>query len=112
MSKPERLADLLPDVIAQLAARHQRKERAMATDPLTQAANEIFEEAQRAMSKFAEFNSSHEGYAVILEELDELWDDVKANRIEQSVAEAIQVGAMALRYVVEMRAMVATGRAA
>lgn len=61
------------------------------------ASEAIAAEAMQARQKFAPFNSSHEGYAVIAEELDELWDDVKANNIEHSIAEAIQVGAMALR---------------
>lgn len=65
---------------------------------------EIDAEAVTAMSAFPPFNSSHEGYAVILEELDELWDEVKANDIERSIEEAVQVGAMALRYIVDMRA--------
>ncbi len=69
-----------------------------------QAANDIAVEARSARRKFAPFNSSHEGYAVIAEELDELWDDVKANNIEHSIDEAVQVGAMALRYVADMRA--------
>lgn len=42
-------------------------------------AKEVVEELERAEAKFAPFNSSHEGYAVILEELDELWDVVKLN---------------------------------
>lgn len=54
-----------------------------------------------AITKFPGFNSSHEGYAVILEELDELWEHVKANngRGDDARNEAIQVAAMALRYV-------------
>ena len=68
-----------------------------------QAAEDIAEEARRAREKFAPFNSSHEGYAVIAEELDELWDDVKANDIPHSIKEAVQVGAMALRYIADMR---------
>jgi hypothetical protein len=71
------------------------------------AADEITAEAQRARAEFNPFNSSHEGYAVLAEELDELWDDVKANNIEHSIEEAIQVGAMALRYIADMRAKLA-----
>lgn len=68
-----------------------------------EAGAEILAEANAARRKFAPFNSSHEGYAVIAEELDELWDDVKANDVEHSIAEAVQVGAMALRYIADMR---------
>jgi hypothetical protein len=35
-------------------------------------------EYERAAARFAPFNTPHEGYAVILEELDELWDEVKS----------------------------------
>ena len=40
--------------------------------------------------------------AVIAEELDELWDEVKANRLDRACAEAIQVAAMGIRFVVDM----------
>lgn len=43
--------------------------------PLVAAAEEL----ARAEAKFAGFNSAYEGYAVILEEVDELWDVVKLN---------------------------------
>lgn len=54
-----------------------------------------------ALNKFPAFNSPHEGKAVIEEELDELWEHVKANTGYGVAAmdEAIQVAAMALRYV-------------
>jgi hypothetical protein len=71
---------------------------------LAEVANEIIAECGRGMARFAPFNSAHEGYAVILEELDEAWDEIKANRPEKAIGEMIQVGAMALRFVVEMRA--------
>lgn len=59
-----------------------------------------------AMTRFASFNSAHEGYAVILEELDEMWDDIKANRVLESTTEALQVAAMAVRYLVDIGAKV------
>jgi hypothetical protein len=58
-----------------------------------QAADDILREAAAARTKFPAFNSPHEGYAVIAEELDELWDDVKADRPAHAIDEAIQVGA-------------------
>ena len=57
----------------------------------------------RAMTIHAPFHSPHEGYAVILEELDELKDEVWASKPGSDRAamrkEAIQVAAMALRFV-------------
>ena len=49
------------------------------------------------------FHSPHEGYAVIKEELDELWDEVKTNGSKKRMKEeAIQVAAMAIRFCVDL----------
>lgn len=50
------------------------------------------------------FNSPHEGYAVLQEEVDELWDEVKADngRELSALEEATQVGAMAVRYIMDI----------
>lgn len=63
--------------------------------------SEVHAETLRAMGKFPPFNSNHEGWAVIKEELDELWDEVKKADPHDPVAreEAIQVAAMAVRFV-------------
>jgi hypothetical protein len=56
-------------------------------------------EYREATANHGKFNGPHEGYAVILEELDELWDNVKKNRpAQEHYDEAKQVAAMALRY--------------
>lgn len=65
--------------------------------------DEIYVELARAIRKFPAFNSAHEGYAIILEELDELWEVVKENqatpgRSDRLRKEAVQVAAMALRF--------------
>lgn len=71
---------------------------------LAQAATLALAEAGRAVSIYPPFNSPHEGWAVIFEELDELWDHVRANtgRTEDAAQEAVQVAAMALRYIAEL----------
>jgi hypothetical protein len=58
----------------------------------------------RATTKFGSYNSSHEGYAVILEELDELWDEIKPNRgySEAAMEEALQVAVTAIRYIYDL----------
>jgi hypothetical protein len=62
----------------------------------------VSSEVARASSKYPAFNSAHEGYAVLLEEVDELWDEVKADNIDLACAEAIQVAAMAVRFIVDL----------
>lgn len=66
---------------------------------------EIKDELLKATKKFGKFNSAHEGYAVILEEVDELWDEVKKNQknydLENQKKECIQIAAMAIRYIID-----------
>ncbi len=54
-----------------------------------------------ARGKHSPIHSAHEGYAVILEELDELWEEVRKKRAERSDErmwnELVQIGAMAQR---------------
>lgn len=68
--------------------------------------DEIGKEVERAMQLYPTFNSLHEGYAVILEELDELWDSIKASKSldadEAMCREAIQVAAMAVRFILDL----------
>jgi hypothetical protein len=70
---------------------------------LDQALLAVDQEVGSAMAKHPKgFNSSHEGWAVIWEELDEMWDEVRANNLEASKREAIQVAAMAVRYLMDL----------
>lgn len=56
-----------------------------------------------ATERFAPFHSAHEGYAVILEELDEMWDEVKANSTKRAREEVVQVAAMATRFLIDVQ---------
>jgi len=73
---------------------------------LQNAANEIYHEYLLASKTFASFNSAHEGWAVIREEVDELWDEIKKKKAKRSIAamreEAKQIGAMALRFMLDI----------
>lgn len=60
------------------------------------------EELRKAVERYPPFNSTHEGYAIILEEVDELWDEVKANQQRRAIDEALHVAAMAVRFVVDI----------
>ncbi len=63
---------------------------------------DVEEEAYKAMRNWPTFNSAHEGFAVLKEEVDELWDHVKRNQKVRDLTamrkEAIQVAAMAVRF--------------
>jgi len=61
---------------------------------------DALKELAKAESQFPPFNSYHEGYAIIKEELDELWDEIKSKRRtkDRLYGEATQVAAMAIRF--------------
>lgn len=73
-------------------------------EKLTLILAEVFEEVQKAINKHPPYNSPHEGYGVILEELDELWDEIKPDRGKSLAArnEAKQVAATAIRYMLDL----------
>lgn len=64
---------------------------------LTQVAGEL----ARARAAHAPLNSAHEAYAVLLEELDEFWDEVRKRQATRDRAhmraELVQIAAMAAR---------------
>ena len=76
---------------------------AFASTPPIQIA-EVIRELQAAQLAFPRFNGPHEGWAVIREELDELWELVRGNegRTEAARSEATQIAAMAIRYMMEV----------
>lgn len=78
----------------------------LSSDPYVQAAAAALAEVASATSKWPGFNSAHEGYAVLAEEVDELWAHVKTNQRKRDLPamrkEAIQVAAMALRFAAEV----------
>lgn len=59
-------------------------------------------EVERATALHPRFNSSHEGFAVLKEEVDELWDAIKKNDITHAREEAVQVAAMAIRFLLDV----------
>lgn len=63
----------------------------------------ISDEYDHACSQFPPFHSPHEGYAILKEEVDELWEVIKCKGTNGRVLEkeAKQVGAMALRFLVD-----------
>jgi hypothetical protein len=61
----------------------------------------VREELAKARRQHPPQNSAHEAYAVILEEVDEFWEEVRAKREarspEKMLKELVQIGAMAQR---------------
>lgn len=73
------------------------------------AIGRVISELQAAQKKHIPMNGAHEGYAVVLEELDELWEEVKELRnvkdrhnICAMRKEASHVSAMALRFMIDV----------
>jgi len=68
--------------------------------------NLIGDEYVSARSKYSKFHSSHEGFAVIKEEVDELWELVKQNKgiysSPKMQKECIQIAAMALAFILDL----------
>lgn len=77
---------------------------------MSKADTKLFEKIRAAVTlefvqatrKFGVFNSTHEGHSVIQEEFEELWDEVKANNTTAACEEAIQVAAMAMRFIFDL----------
>lgn len=91
------------EVITRMVKAHGQFDETVRVQELAvEAALEIL----RAMQMHGPYSSAHEGYAVILEELDELKTHVfmKQNDrdIEEMRKEAIQIAATALRFVYDV----------
>jgi len=69
---------------------------------LDQILDEVRIEVRRATLKHGAMNSAHEGYAVLQEEVDELWDDVKHDNLPGALDEALQVAAMGVRFIYDL----------
>lgn len=61
----------------------------------------VVQEADRAVKKHGEFHSLHEAWAVLYEEVDELWEEVRKKRSkrvkEEIEAELIQIAGACLK---------------
>lgn len=72
---------------------------------MTEFSKRIMRESITTRIHYPSFNSYHEGYAVILEELDEVWTEIKKKEQseERIREEMIQVGAMVLRFLYDLQ---------
>lgn len=73
-------------------------------EPTMIATDMIIVEYEKAVCKHAPMHSAHEGYAVIKEEFEELWEEIKKQKPdnENMKKEAAQLGAMALRFLTDV----------
>ena len=64
---------------------------------------DVQEEVERAGRLHPPMNSIHEGYAVMLEEVDEFWDEAKRKTPDREHLrhELVQVAAMAVRIIID-----------
>ena len=71
---------------------------------MSTAQGKIMLEYHNAREMFKPFSSAHEGFAVIQEEIDELWIEIKRNPRHHAAMEreAIQCGAMILRFLTDI----------
>ena len=73
---------------------------------LERVIHSVIQEYRRATNKNGPFHSAHEGYAVILEELDELkaeiWKNEQNRDYDKMMSEAVQVAAMGIRFIVDI----------
>lgn len=88
------------------AALRDEKQSAIPSDRMNTIIEAAVAELNRATSIHGPFNSAHEGWAVLREEFDELWDEIKMRENVRSKkkmrTEAIQLAAMAIRFVYDI----------
>jgi hypothetical protein len=61
----------------------------------------ILGELHFSTNKYGPFNSTHEAYGVLKEEVDEFWDACKTNNMAAMQGEMVQVAAMAMRFILD-----------
>ena len=73
--------------------------------------DQIDDQIRYGKEKYGHFNSCHEGYGVLLEEVNEFWDLVKVNKTKnydhdalrnQMVNELIQIASVSIRLATEI----------
>lgn len=79
------------------------EQRPVEDDPLAELLDDVADELRRAEATHPPLNSAHKAYAVILEGLEEYWEQVRLKReerdSEQMRAELIRTAAMCVRAV-------------
>ena len=73
------------------------------TDSLEAIMYKVQAEVLRASNKFLPMRSMHEGHSIIREEYKEFEEEVFKNNVELAFKEAIQLAAMAVRFIHDIR---------
>lgn len=75
------------------------------SDEIAALAEVVLDELDRALENHGGFCSAHEGYAVMLEELDELWEEIKKKNQSRlrMMEESTQVAAMSIKFMLFLR---------
>lgn len=99
--KNKNIAEKYCDIADMLCELQERRESEEHPEILA-----VSQELNRAMSMHKPMNSAHEGYAIILEELDELWKEIKKKEYERNIdrmrEEAMHVAAMGIRFMIDV----------
>jgi phage terminase large subunit-like protein len=56
-------------------------------------------ELERCIKDHGLFVDSHQAYGVIMEEIHEMFDEIKMNNLPRAIEEAVQVAAMAIKFI-------------
>lgn len=85
---------------------HKKKESIIIKSPAASAMFDTLKEYTDAANGYPNFHSAHEGFAILKEEVDELWEHVKVKQGKRNVKamrkEAVQVAAMAIRFILDV----------
>jgi len=73
------------------------------TNDIAWVFDELKRELAEATENFPPMRSPHEGWAILREEVDEMWDEIKRNDFDGALEEALQVAAMAVRYISDLQ---------
>ncbi len=78
----------------------------MTSEPTYSVIQAVEAELAQAQLRFPPMHSAHEGYAIILEELDELFEHIRCKQgmrlVHEMKREAIQIAAMAIRFALDV----------
>jgi hypothetical protein len=106
MSHISALRDELTQAYGELWLHQRNVYTSAPSENLQQFYGEVDQELTRAMAHYPRMNSAHEAYAVILEEVEELWQEIKVKQAHHDHAamrrEAVQIAAMVTRFVIDV----------